>query len=359
MALIEELFTGPIDIVGDVHGEIDALKLLLQHLGYDLSGRHPDNRRLVFLGDLVDRGPDSAAVVEMVMHLVKRGYAQCILGNHELNIMLERPMHGNGWIIQPNDKDPLEDNPYHIAGKSAAHQYQAFFQSLPLALENDSLRIAHACWHQPSVAMLRAENTTPIATLYRRYQKAYEDFLASPDIASAIKAELAEYGDQLRDIDNKPPLLPAIGAKERAEQMMNPVRILTTSSMQIAATPFWGGGKWRMAERDPWWDDYEDDKMVVIGHFWRQFNADSQRIGGVFGRDLFAGIESHAWMGKKNNVYCVDYSVGQRHIERDHKEDNCPLPFYGKLAALRMPEGEVMHDDGSLIATYHNDSSGC
>ncbi|PIE39771.1 MAG: hypothetical protein CSA51_04305 [Gammaproteobacteria bacterium] len=134
--------------------------------------------------------------------------------------------------------------------------------------------------------------------------------------------------------------------------MLNPIRILTTSSMQIAATPFFGGGKWRMAERDPWWDDYTGDKTVVIGHFWRQFNADSQRIGGVFGRDLFAGIAPHAWMGKKHNVYCVDYSVGQRHLERDQKAEHCTLPFYGKLAALRMPEGEVMHDDGSLVATY-------
>ncbi|PIE39770.1 MAG: hypothetical protein CSA51_04300 [Gammaproteobacteria bacterium] len=106
MALIEKLFDGPIDIVGDVHGEINALTLLLQQLGYDATGHHPDGRRLVFLGDLVDRGPDSAGVVDKVMQLIASGRAQCILGNHELNIVLERPMHGNGWIIQPNDKDP-------------------------------------------------------------------------------------------------------------------------------------------------------------------------------------------------------------------------------------------------------------
>ncbi|PIE28299.1 metallophosphoesterase [candidate division KSB3 bacterium] len=290
MALIEKLFDGPLDIVGDVHGEINALTLLLQQLGYDAAGHHPDGRRLVFLGDLVDRGPDSAGVVDKVMQLVAGGRAQCILGNHELNIVLERPMHGNGWIIQPNDKDPLADNPEHIAGQPVAEKYKAFFASLPLALENDNLRIAHACWHQPSIDSLRADNNTPVAALYYRYQAIYEDFLAAPETATAIAAELAEYGEQLVNPERTPPLLPALGAKERAEQMLNPIRILTTSSMQIAATPFFGGGKWRMAERDPWWDYYTDDKTVVIGHFWRQFNADSQRIGGVFGRDLFAGI---------------------------------------------------------------------
>ncbi|PIE45957.1 MAG: metallophosphoesterase [Gammaproteobacteria bacterium] len=356
MALVEQLFDGPIDIVGDVHGEIGALKLLMTQLGYDISGNHPDNRRLVFLGDLIDRGPDSPAVVELVMELVNNGRAQCIMGNHELNVALDRPMHGNGWIIQPNDKDPLEDNLHHVVNQPTAERYKAFFRNLPLALENDTLRIAHACWHDESVLALRADNDQSVVDLYYRYDEAYENFLASPEMVSAIDSVLSEYGSQLKNPDIQPPLLNVLGEKERAEQMMNPIRILTTSSMQIADTPFFGGGKWRMAERDPWWNDYEGDKTVVIGHFWRQFNPDDQRIGGVFGKDLFEGIAPHAWMGKKNNVYCVDYSVGQRHIERDNKAEDCTLPFYGKLAALRMPEQTVMHDDGSLISTYHSDT---
>ncbi len=64
--LIQELFSGPIDIVGDIHGEIEALRQLLKSLGYDQYGIHPDGRRLVFVGDLVDRGPNSPAVVELV-----------------------------------------------------------------------------------------------------------------------------------------------------------------------------------------------------------------------------------------------------------------------------------------------------
>ena len=83
--------------------------------------------------------------------------------------------------------------------------------------------------------------------------------------------------------------------------------------MQIAERPFYAMGHWRMADRSRWWEKYDDDIPVVIGHFWRRFDDAAERISGVFGRDVFEGIPSHAWMGKKKNVYCVDYSVGQLH----------------------------------------------
>jgi hypothetical protein len=60
--LVRPLFDGPIDVVGDVHGEIDALHDLLRHPGYIRHGDHPEGRRLVFLGDLTDRGPDRPSV---------------------------------------------------------------------------------------------------------------------------------------------------------------------------------------------------------------------------------------------------------------------------------------------------------
>ena len=82
--IVGSLFEGPIDIIGDVHGEYDALQDLLKHLGYDNEGVHPTGRRLVFVGDLVDRGPNSPQVVEDVMRFVENGNAQCILGNHEM-----------------------------------------------------------------------------------------------------------------------------------------------------------------------------------------------------------------------------------------------------------------------------------
>ncbi|WP_426568379.1 polynucleotide kinase-phosphatase [Streptomyces canus] len=74
--------TGPFDIVGDIHGCASELESLLGKLGY-VGGVHPEGRQAVFVGDLVDRGPDSPGVLRRVMAMVKSGNALCVPGNHE------------------------------------------------------------------------------------------------------------------------------------------------------------------------------------------------------------------------------------------------------------------------------------
>ena len=74
--------TGPFDIIGDIHGCSFELEALLGKLGYT-DGVHPDGRTAVFVGDLVDRGPDSPGVLRRVMAMVKSGNALCVPGNHE------------------------------------------------------------------------------------------------------------------------------------------------------------------------------------------------------------------------------------------------------------------------------------
>ncbi|WP_405161675.1 polynucleotide kinase-phosphatase [Nocardia sp. NBC_01499] len=84
--------TGPFDVIGDVHGCRAELETLLGELGYvidrDAGGRaigarHPDGRTAVFVGDLVDRGPDTPGVLRLVMGMVAAGTALCVTGNHE------------------------------------------------------------------------------------------------------------------------------------------------------------------------------------------------------------------------------------------------------------------------------------
>ncbi|MFI1814304.1 polynucleotide kinase-phosphatase [Streptomyces sp. NPDC020422] len=74
--------TGPFDIIGDVHGCRSELETLLAKLGY-VDGHHPEGRTAVFVGDLVDRGPDSPGVLRRVMGMVAAGDALCVPGNHE------------------------------------------------------------------------------------------------------------------------------------------------------------------------------------------------------------------------------------------------------------------------------------
>ena len=82
MPLIQTLPAGSLDIIGDIHGQFDTLQSLLRHLGYDENGDHPQGRHLILLGDLVDRGPDTPAVLDWYQQAQARGKAQSILVNH-------------------------------------------------------------------------------------------------------------------------------------------------------------------------------------------------------------------------------------------------------------------------------------
>ena len=74
------------DLVGDVHGCRSELDTLLSELGWDGTG-HPDGRTAVFVGDLVDRGPDTPGVLRRVMSMVATGTALCVQGNHEAKLV--------------------------------------------------------------------------------------------------------------------------------------------------------------------------------------------------------------------------------------------------------------------------------
>lgn len=89
--------TGPFDIIGDVHGCHAELTALLGDLGYEVAADgtdagHPEGRRALFLGDLVDRGPASPAVLRLVMGMVEHAHAICLPGNHE--VKLRRALRG-------------------------------------------------------------------------------------------------------------------------------------------------------------------------------------------------------------------------------------------------------------------------
>lgn len=87
--------TGPFDLIGDVHGCASELRTLLVELGWQLryegtatvGATHPQGRQAVFVGDLVDRGPDTPGVLRLVMGMVASGDALCVSGNHEAKLV--------------------------------------------------------------------------------------------------------------------------------------------------------------------------------------------------------------------------------------------------------------------------------
>ncbi len=87
---------GPFDVIGDIHGCRSELETLLVQLEYELlrdtEGRpvdavHPSGRKVVFLGDLVDRGPDTPGVLRLAMGMVGNGHALAVPGNHESKLV--------------------------------------------------------------------------------------------------------------------------------------------------------------------------------------------------------------------------------------------------------------------------------
>ncbi|MET9373600.1 polynucleotide kinase-phosphatase [Streptomyces sp. NPDC002992] len=105
--------TGPFDIIGDIHGCRSELETLLATLGY-VDGHHPEGRTAVFVGDLVDRGPDSPGVLRRVMSMVASGDALCVPGNHEnklgrwLKGRKVQETHGLAETIEQLGREPEE-----------------------------------------------------------------------------------------------------------------------------------------------------------------------------------------------------------------------------------------------------------
>jgi protein phosphatase len=117
---------GPFDIIGDVHGCFDELVELLTQLGYSVekqsnapgslaySVKPAEGRKVVFLGDLVDRGPKIPEVLRLAMSMVKAGTALCVPGNHDIKLMRKlrgkdvQITHGLADSLQQLDKESPE-----------------------------------------------------------------------------------------------------------------------------------------------------------------------------------------------------------------------------------------------------------
>ena len=343
-------FDGPIDIIGDVHGEYDALRALLVQLGYDDEGRHPEGRRLVFIGDLCDRGPDSPAVVEWVMAAVAAGRAQCLLGNHELLLLVGESRDSLRWFIDPSHAELQPGGKYahcRVVPPERKAAYLAFFDSLPLVLERPDLRLVHAAWWPAAIDALRAAGTPGNLALYEAATQRIETQLEVRGITQREAEERSEHADQLKDGQGNPPLLPALAEANLRRNLDNAVRVLTFGPDCLATRPYYVMERWRMAERDRWWERYTDDVPVVMGHYWRKFETSPGTAAPSMPPSFDPTLGPSAWLGPKRNIYCVDFSVGARFVERSRGQTQ----FRTHLGALRWPECQLVIETGVVVAT--------
>ena len=149
------------DVIGDVHGHADRLEGLLDRMGYaDEEGvwRHPD-RAVVFVGDLIDRGPGQLETLRLVRAMVGAGSAQIVLGNHEFNAVAYATVDPVRLdYCRPHsdkNKDQHEAFLSDVDFGSPLHRSIIdWFMTIPLWLDLGGLRVVHACWSPKQIEHL-------------------------------------------------------------------------------------------------------------------------------------------------------------------------------------------------------------
>ena len=340
--------SGPLDIVGDIHGEYEALRHLLLHLGYDSQGRHAAGRKLVFIGDLCDRGPDSPAVVWQVQGMVDAGNAICVLGNHELNILRGLRKDGNSWFWNETAADDHKFGSMQSLSAAEQQPMLDFFASLPIIACNSQLRVVHAAWHTPSFNELNTLTLPSIVEYFNAREQQTSEMIRSDSRFQEYLAEQKQWREHISDAAQPVPFLGATAYMRELRQMANPVRVLTSGVELADSETFFSGGEWRFVQRARWWDTYAEAVPVLIGHYWR--NPQATPAGALSrGRDLFAGVSPYDWHGEGGNVFCLDYCVGARFLERSGTVPQGQT----RLAAMRWPERTLVFDSGEQVATRH------
>jgi hypothetical protein len=350
--LIQTLPDSPLDIIGDIHGEYDALVTLLTHLGYDENGKHAENRTVVFVGDFIDRGHNSTAVLALAERWINAGRAVAVLGNHEINLLRNDPKEGSGWFFDEKHKEDTEKfGDYHRPDQAARENIVRFLSSLPIALERHDLRVIHAAWRTDLIEQIRDRKIGTVQEQFAVLETALLSQLKDSGLKDRKDQEIIDYADVLRHASTPPPYLHAHAEYDEAMQMGNFFKVLTSGVERKLPDPskvYRAGGKWRFVERVAWWDEYDEKVPVVIGHYWRSFNKNNNADVDKQESDLFNLIDPLVWHGKHSNVFCIDFSVGKRWKER---RDGATNNYCGKLAALSWPERNLTFNDGVVMAT--------
>lgn len=176
------------DIIGDIHGYASLLKQLLTDMGYkrvDGIWRHP-KRKVIFVGDFINRGPEIRETLLLVRAMVESGGALAILGNHEYSSILYHIKDDNGTFMSR-----------HIAGnriqiqktltvfKNLNDEWQdhlKWMRTLPFFLDLGDIRVAHAYWNDSEIAKL--EEYLPKGRLKKKFLREMHE--QRPDMAGIV-----------------------------------------------------------------------------------------------------------------------------------------------------------------------------
>lgn len=327
------------DIIGDVHGHVQPLRVLLSSMGYLLHDGvwwHP-TRRAVFVGDLVDRGAHQVEVVQLVRAMVAAGTAQIVMGNHEYNAVAwatRDPEMPGAFLRSHNPRHRKQHQTFldQVGENSPLHdEFVEWFRTLPLWVELElgeaRLRVVHACWHPDSMAAL-THVLAPDRTLTEQgwvatSRKHSAEYDALEVLLKGPEVRLPD-GLSYFDKDGHGRTKARVRWWDPAASTLRAGTIIPNDSRGDDGEPF------PPLPELPFRHTVEcpDDVPVVVGHYW-------QRIPG------------HLW---SPTVACVDYSVaksgplvayrwsGEPTLDADH------YAYAGGAAAEDVP-GEEFGDD--------------
>lgn len=185
----------PYDLIGDIHGQHGKLLVLLNKLGYKPNGGtfcHAEGRKVIFLGDYIDRGPAIRETLHTVRGMVEAGDALAIMGNHEYNAVAAETPDGHGDFLRPEKKNRggQAETKRQFAGLDAEwEEWKLWMKRLPMFLDLGGLRAVHACWDARRIARLHGKSIEDddflraSATHQTPEFRAVENVLKGPELA--------------------------------------------------------------------------------------------------------------------------------------------------------------------------------
>lgn len=300
------------DIIGDIHGHYDELIQLIIKLGYKSQENvfiHPEGRKLIFVGDLIDRGPKIRETLNLVKHLVDNGLAYCIMGNHEYNGVnfWDLRKDGKGYYRKHTHTNLVQHAKTIEAFKNKETEWKDYcewMRRLPIMLEFDNFRVVHAVYH-------------PMLT--ELYHSVENDFKTKEERNKTLMEVARE-----KDVDwmiNDVPIHDIIETTLKGIQVPLPEGVHFHDKEGVKRTE--SRIKWWLNPDGNTYDVYlepyagkqpelknmpvdvslvdpsfrksypDDEKPVFFGHYWLQMDIDNG-----------PQLQSH-------NVCCLDYSVAK------------------------------------------------
>ena len=290
------------DIIGDVHGHADKLEGLLELMGYsnvDGTWQHPE-RKVIFVGDLIDRGPRQVHSVMIAKRMVENGHAHIVMGNHEFNAIAYATPHPNkpGDFLRTHQGQWAAKNfGQHqrflesvVEGSELHREVIQWFKTIPLWLEIDGLRIIHACWDPASMERLRPKlgpnNTVTDELMVTMSTKGHQDY---HDLEVLIKGPEIEMpkGLSYKDKDGIERRKARFAWWKPNATTFDVAARIPDNCTAIDGTTFVLASKDPVPPGNP--EPYSDTVPLFFGHYWCE---DGDEI-----------ISDHAM--------CVDYSAGK------------------------------------------------